>query len=216
MFCSPRLSDRWTCETLDDALVGGHTKQEESTQALWNRRRTHFYAILGFSPFVIRMMKISFMLLLCGAAAFSCTTKKGDIPEVPSQEVNDYPEITLRLTDGNEIPARKLSGNNIFVLFQPDCDHCQEEAIFIEQRLEDFKDYTLYFISSADAQSITAFAENFNLHKKENVRFAWTSTEGVLNHYGPIQTPSVYIYSNGRLKQSFNGQTDVQNIIDAL
>ena len=86
----------------------------------------------------------------------------------------------------------------------------------IEQRLSDFKDYTLYFISSAPLEQISSFAEMFRLQNKNNVKFAWTTTEGVLNHYGAIRTPSVYIYSNGKLKGSFNGQTDIENIINAL
>ena len=65
-------------------------------------------------------------------------------------------------------------------------------------------------------EQITDFAKSFKLDEKENVRFAWTTSEGVLTYYGPIPTPSVYIYANGRLKQSFNGQTDIENILNAL
>jgi hypothetical protein len=130
--------------------------------------------------------------------------------------VNEYPDIVLRLADGSETRAKSLEGNNIFVLFQPDCDHCQEEAIQIGQRLEEFRNYRLYFISSAPMDQITRFAETFQLHNKENVKFAWTTTQGVLDNYGPIPTPSVYVYSEGRLKKSFNGQTDIENILGAL
>ena len=129
---------------------------------------------------------------------------------------NEYPGIVLRLMDGQEIQAKQLSGNNVFVLFQPDCDHCQHEAVSIEQRLEDFNNYTLYFISSAPTEDIVAFAENFGLNQKSNVKFAWTATQGVLDNYGPIQTPSIYIYSDGRLKKYFNGQTDIETILSAL
>ena len=110
----------------------------------------------------------------------------------------------------------RLYGGNVFVLFQPECDHCQEEAIQIEQRLQEFRNYTLYFISSAPMEQIDGFARNFGLHEKENVKFAWTSTQGVLDHYGPIPTPSVYVYADGRLRQSFKGQTPVDTILKSL
>ncbi len=162
------------------------------------------------------MARILSISLVVAAAAFGCSTKNSEKFDTTVVSVNEYPDIILRLADGREVSTKKLEGNNLFIFFQPDCDHCQEEAIFIEQRLGEFKDYTLYFISSAPMESIIGFAENFRLDKKNNVLFAWSSTEGVLNHYGPIQTPSVYIYSDGRLKHSFNGQTDVGSIVEAL
>jgi len=161
-----------------------------------------------------------FLVLLCTGLSACSSEKKEESKEArPSearQQRNEYPDLVLKLTDGQDISAKQLTGNNVFILFFPDCDHCQEEAVSIEQRLEDFKNYTLYFISSAPMVQITSFAKTFQLHNKDNVKFAWTTTEGVLNHYGAVSTPSIYIYSNGELKGSFNGQTDVGNIIKAL
>ena len=170
-------------------------------------------------------MKASFLglFIFCLATCTSCSSpEKEDDKSAESngaasvQSTNQYPDLLLKLTDGEEISTRKLKGKNVFVLFQPDCDHCQEEAVMIEQRIKDFEGYTLYFISSAPVEQIKSFAETFQLHNKPNVNFAWTSTEGVLTHYGPIPTPSVYIYADGKLKRSFNGQTDIDTILGAL
>lgn len=166
------------------------------------------------------MPRIFFALSLTLIALFACTTKKEQPNAHPAPQevasINEYPNISLRLTDGKELQAKTLKGNNVFVLFQPECDHCQEEAIQIEQRLDEFRNYTLYFISSAPMEQIDGFARNFGLHEKENVKFAWTSTQGVLDHYGPIPTPSVYVYADGRLRQSFKGQTPVDTILKSL
>jgi hypothetical protein len=170
--------------------------------------RLYFY--FSFMP------KISFGLFLLVITLFACSAKKEKQQKPSASIINEYPSLLLTLANGNQVSTTNLEGKNIFVLFQPECDHCQEEAVQIEQRLEEFKDYTLYFISSSPMDQITAFARNFNLDNKDNVTFAWTSTEGVLNHYGPIPTPSVYIYSNGKLMRSFKGQTDIENIIGAL
>ena len=164
-------------------------------------------------------MKLLISLILLFAFA-SCAHKEQKHEDQPASattgQENDYPEISLRFKDGQEIQAKQLNGNNIFIMFQPDCDHCQEEAVSIEQRLEEFRNYTLYFISSAPMESIEAFADNYGLDSKSNVKFAWTATQGVLDNYGPIQTPSIYIYANGRLKKYFNGQTDIETILEAL
>lgn len=131
-------------------------------------------------------------------------------------ETSDYPDLVLALEEGGELSTKTLGGNNVFIFFQPDCRHCQLEAISIEERLDEFQNYTLYFISSGAMEAITAFAESFDLDNRENVRFARASTQSVLDHYGPIQTPSVYIYSDGKLKASFNGQTDIERVLKAL
>lgn len=162
------------------------------------------------------MSKIFYGLFVFHLMLIACSSKKGETAEISMHQVNEYPNFILTFENGGKLPARELQGKNVFVLFQPDCDHCQEEAIQFEQRLGEFKEYTLYFISSSPMENIMTFARTFNLDAKENVKFAWTSTEGVLNHYGPIQTPSVYIYSSGKLKKVFNGQTDIENILAAL
>ena len=167
------------------------------------------------------MVKIASLLLVAGFVFLACKQKQQEasdmtVPDPVALQVNEYPDIILRSENGEQISAKQLTGNNVFILFQPDCDHCQEEAVQIEQRLEEFKDYTLYFISSAPMESIVAFSKSFGLNSKENVKFAWTATEGVLTYYGPIQTPSVYVYSDGHLKGSFNGQTEIDNILNML
>ena len=162
------------------------------------------------------MSKIFYGLFVFHLMLMACSSKKEETAEISMNQVNEYPNIILTFENGGTLPARELKGNNVFVLFQPDCDHCQEEAIQFEQRLKEFNEYTLYFISSSPMENIMTFARNFNLDAKEKVKFAWTSTEGVLNHYGSIQTPSVYIYSSGKLKKVFNGQTEIENILAAL
>ncbi|MGC1241158.1 MAG: redoxin domain-containing protein [Chryseosolibacter sp.] len=166
------------------------------------------------------MSKITYVLLVLPLLFSGCSSREQDKPDnVPAQsapQVNEYPPLVLRFENGEELSTKNLKGKNVFVLFQPDCSHCQEEAIHIEQRLGEFKDYNLYFISSSAMDQIMGFAKDFKLDEKKNVKFAWTNPEGVLTYYGPIPTPSVYIYSNGKMKQSFNGQTEIDTILQAL
>jgi len=159
------------------------------------------------------MMKAICSLMVL-TIVLGCSSKKEQ--ESAQQVVNEYPPLILRLNNGDQVSAKNLTGKNVFVLFQPDCSHCQEEAVHIEQRLTEFKDYTVYFISSAPMDQITAFAKNFNLDDLAQVKFGWTAPEGVLTYYGPIPTPSVYIYADGKLRHKFNGQTDIENILGAL
>ena len=168
------------------------------------------------------MSKFQYGLILTALVAVACSSQTEEKSGKEKQNLrndqstNEYPDLTLTLIGGDSVLARTFRGNNILIFFQPDCRHCQIEAMNIEQRLDAFTDYRLYFISSSSLDAIQAFAESFDLDDKENVKFGWASTQSVLDHYGPIQTPSLYIYSNGKLKQAFNGQTEIEDIINAL
>src|SRR5688500_15986676 len=104
------------------------------------------------------MYRLFLLVVALQLAAVACSQKKAE-NSVPAsvQAVNEYPDLLLRLGDGTEIRTKELTGKNVFVLFQPDCDHCQQVAVQIEQRLEEFKNYTLYFISSSPMENIMAF-----------------------------------------------------------
>lgn len=214
---------RRTIPTLDDALVGRHPKQEERDSSIWNRWCDQLRIVLGNVTTILTLMsKLVYSWFVTASIMVGCSTgtqEKSDAKEerqAPVQTFNEYPDLQFALLNGETLSTKSLEGNNVFIFFQPDCRHCQIEAMNIEQRLDQFKDYNLYFVSSSTPESIRAFAESLGLDGRKNVNFAWASTMSVLNHYGPIKTPSVYIYSGGRLRKSFNGQTEIENIIEAL
>lgn len=150
-------------------------------------------------------------------ALTGCAKKEKEAEQKPVAMPNDLPAMTISLADGKTIDAKTLTGKNVLILFQPDCDHCQHEAEDIREQLASFTGYTLYFVSSAPMAEIQKFAADYKLTGNSNVVFGWTATENVLNNFGPIQAPSVYIYTDqGKLVQQFNGQTDVSVILKYL
>jgi peroxiredoxin len=153
----------------------------------------------------------------------ACVKKEKPVEEVVEKEKaptvikNERPVMTFTLTDGGQVDAHELDDKMVLVLFQPDCDHCQMEAKQIKNRLEAFKDYELYFISSHPMALIQEFAKDYQLVNIPNVHFGYTSVQSVWNNYGGISAPSIYIYSKeGRLVESFEGQVDVEVVIKYL
>ena len=133
-----------------------------------------------------------------------------------SASVNEQPSIPLVLLDNTQVNVKDLKGKNALVFFQPDCDHCQREAQEFERNLEAFTGTTLYFITSGPMEEIKAFADTYKLSGHSNVHFAFTEALNVLNSYGPISAPSVYIYSDDhKLVKGFNGETPIERIISA-
>lgn len=131
--------------------------------------------------------------------------------------VNDLPYLNFTKLDGAVITAHDLPGKTILVMFNSDCDHCQREAKEISEKINLFKDYTLYFLASDPAENIQKFAVDYGLANLGNVIFGRAEVPDVIQTFGPIATPSVYIYSQEkRLVKYFNGETKVADIVSFL
>ena len=127
---------------------------------------------------------------------------------------NDLPDMSITLLDGTLLKTKGLPGKTVLVLFQTDCDHCQREATDIERNILGFSTSTLYFITSSSITEIEKFARDYKLNEHKNVHFASTSTENILNNFGPIETPSIYVYSKEhRLVKSFNGEVSIAEVL---
>ncbi len=144
--------------------------------------------------------------------------KQTESVEVPVKIlVNQLPDIKLVGIDGSVQYARELTGKNVLVLFNTDCDHCQREAKEIRNQIKAFESYSVWFVASDSFENLRDFAKTYDLINQLNVRFARTEVMEVINNFGAISTPSVYIYSDDRqLKKSINGETPIEDIIKYL
>ncbi|MHA6246786.1 peroxiredoxin family protein [Pontibacter sp. CAU 1760] len=130
---------------------------------------------------------------------------------------NDLPMLPMLLQDGSRVIAKNLKGKTVLVLYQPDCDHCQREATQIQENLEAFEGYKVYFVSDAGFAQQRQFAETYKLADLKNVHFATTTINDILEQVGPIEAPSLFVYSEeGRLVKSFIGETPIEQILPVL
>lgn len=137
--------------------------------------------------------------------------------EAQIQQAADMPNILLIKPDKSQIFTKDIQGKSVLVLFQPDCDHCQREAVQIREHLKAFQDYAVYFISSAPLEEIEQFAEEYNLKGNFNISFAHTDLMNILDNFGAVETPSLYIYSeNQKLVKAFNGETPIGLILQHI
>lgn len=167
----------------------------------------------------IKMKKILLACAVLMVFSFSCVKKSA--PEsastTPASPVNDLPSMTLHLADGSQVQAKNLTGSTIIVLFQPDCDHCQREAKAISENAKSFQNYTLYFVSSVGFPELEAFARQYELNAMTNVHFANTEVQSIIDNFGSIPAPSLYVYNNlGKLTTKFNGETDITDILKSI
>ena len=168
------------------------------------------------------MKKTSMGLIIAVAAIiFNCNRppeKKEIIKESkPVQVTNEYPNMTLIMTDGSLRMTKELPAKSILFLYFPDCDHCQREALETSNHLKAFENYSLWFITTANYKDIERFARDYKLFGYANIHFVRTEMQDVINNFGAIPTPSVYIFSEEKkLIKGFNGETKIEEIIKWL
>jgi peroxiredoxin len=166
------------------------------------------------------MKKITIALLLSlTAVGFLFQGKSSGRKKSPitTQEVNEYPAMNLIMSDGSSRSARNLPPKSVLILYFPDCDHCQREATEISNHLEAFKNYQVWFISTASYADIQRFSIQYKLMGHHNIHFVRTETQDVLSNFGGIPTPSVFIYSvEKRLVKAYKGETKIEEILKYL
>lgn len=136
---------------------------------------------------------------------------------VATAAITDLPKLPLTTLDGTQLMANELEGGTVLVLFQPDCDHCQREATQIRENIAAFDAYKIYFVSDANLPQLSQFAQTYKLADQDNVYFAQTTLNDILNQVGPIEAPSLFVYSpEGRLVKSFIGETPIEEILKVL
>lgn len=129
----------------------------------------------------------------------------------------DLPWLPITQLDGSTTLVKDIKGKTVLVLFQPDCDHCQRETVQIRENLSHFDEYELYFVSDADLPQISKFAQDYQLAGIDNIHFAQATINDIIQTVGPIQSPSLFVYSkNGRLVKSFMGETPIEQILPHL
>jgi peroxiredoxin len=201
-------------------VVGRHSEPEEGYKTLWNCSAVLLRDLLVI-VFLCKMKTYQKIigLMLIVAISMSCQKKEEATNTTPAPAVatNDLPTMPITLLDSTTIQAKSITGNFILILFQPDCDHCQREAQEFQKNLAAFDNYVLYFVSSVTIAETEAFAKQYGLSGHANVKFGVTAVENVLNNFGAISAPSMYIYNgSGKLVKKFNGETDIQQIVEAI
>jgi peroxiredoxin len=196
---------------MDATLVGGRAKPKESDQDLRDNcpeliTPIHLNSLLFMKILIAGILSIA-VIVCCSNSSLQ---KESEVQQIKS----DLPNLSIQLNDGSKVSVKDLPGKVALILFFPDCDHCQREAAQIQKNINGFKDYTLYFISSASFEEINHFATTYQLHNYKNVVFARTESQNVIDVLGPIETPTLYLFDkNGKLIETFSGEVAIEVVL---
>jgi thiol-disulfide isomerase/thioredoxin len=206
------------------ALVGRHAEQAEGDQGIWRSGDCLLCCVLD--TLLYMKLKNVFMWALATIAVIAGLTFFWDKKEKqaavttaqPTVEtsLNELPNLAIRFGDQSTQNLNTLTGDVVLVFFNPDCDHCQQEAEQIAANKEVFANWQMYFIASVDAKSAEEFGVKYKL-TDANYHFAAAGVGEVFNAIGPLtQVPTILVYKNSKFVQKFEGVTPVDKLKQAL
>jgi len=94
-----------------------------------------------------------------------------------------------KVTNAN-LPSGRLS---LFVLVDPDCEHCQRMVSSMDAASATFNKAAIYMVSVSDLARLSAFAHRYC----PQLRASWLtdSQNEFISRFHPIRAPALFLYS---------------------
>ena len=94
------------------------------------------------------------------------------------------------------------------MLFNPTCEHCQEEAYIIEQNIDKFKKTKILFMAASGMENYMEFFRNTTKHSQyPKIIVGLDSANYIDDVYMYTSLPQINIYDKNRqLIKVFNGE----------
>ena len=138
--------------------------------------------------------------------------KKIEAKKVFSQQIKRIPKTNTFQWIGKQAPNNDTP--TIILFFNPDCDHCQYEAKAILEHQSDFKTTNFWWVTTVDSSAINTFSKKYHLDKLPKHFFAKLPAEKVVQTFGSVSVPHIFIYDKaGVLQKEFRGETKIEALL---
>jgi thioredoxin-related protein len=138
--------------------------------------------------------------------------KKIEAKKIFSQQIKRIPKTNTFQWMSKQVPNN--DAKTIILFFNPDCDHCQYEAQAILEHPSDFVNTNFWWVTTVDSLAINDFSKKYHLDKLSNHYFAKLPVEKVVETFGSVSVPHIFIYDKtGVLQKEFRGETKIEALL---
>jgi thioredoxin-related protein len=139
-------------------------------------------------------------------------------PDPPYKRFPTIPPLKLLLTDSTTIFTDKDLKKNkplFFILFSPDCEHCQKETEELIQKIDSFKNIQIVMATFMTVDKIRPFYENYKLHRFPNIVVGYDTQHMLATYYRISFTPFLAFYDKkGNLIDGFQGALPLTKVLE--
>lgn len=128
------------------------------------------------------------------------------------------PEFSFDEIDGTKLTKAEVTPGKpaLVFYFDPDCDHCQEIARRINEKISAFDNATVLFVTFSDMEMLQAFPAKHvpNSVGKKNFHFANDTNYKFDSYFGYSEAPTIHIYNSKGVKAKvFRKEVEVSEIL---
>ncbi len=162
------------------------------------------------------MKRILFSLLLALCAVSAHAQTEGTPPYLKNPVI---PAFKLLLTDSATIfnTASIPKGKPVlFIMFSPDCHHCEELTVNIIKNMDRLKNVRIYMLSPMSLSMIKNFYDVLKLAKYKNITVGKDHEFFFPNYYNAYDLPFMVVYDkNKKLVKALSRDASIDDIVNA-
>ena len=130
------------------------------------------------------------------------------------------PEFTVyKASDSTTFTRDDLKKNKptVFIIFSPECEHCQHETDALIKDIKKFKNTQILMITWLPYSEMVEFYKKYKIANYPNIMMARDTKFFFLPYFKVRNLPSIYIYDkSGKFKKTFEGSVAMDEILSFL
>ena len=133
-------------------------------------------------------------------------------PTIPSFTVYKAPDSTAFTR--NNLKEKK---ETVFMIFSPDCEHCQHETEALLKDIDKLKNTQIIMITYLPYEEMITFYKNYKIANYPQITMARDSKFFFPVFFKVRNLPSIFVYDKkGNFKKNFEGNVKIDSIAEAL
>lgn len=156
---------------------------------------------------------ILFIFSIISISAFAQTQT-----DPPYKRFPTVPPLKLLLVDSTTVFTDKDLKKNkplFFILFSPDCEHCQKETEELISKIDSFKNIQIVMATFMTVDKIKPFYENYKLDRFSNIVVGYDMQHMLSTYYRISYTPFLAFYDKkGNLIDGFQGALPLSKVLE--
>lgn len=130
------------------------------------------------------------------------------------------PQFTIyKASDSTKFTREDLKKkkSTVFIIFSPDCEHCQHETEALIANIDKFKNAQIVMVEYLSHGQMVKFYKDYKIENYHNIIMG-RDTKFFLPVFFKVESlPAIYVYDKkGKFKQAFSGSVKMDKIADAL
>jgi thiol-disulfide isomerase/thioredoxin len=162
-------------------------------------------------------MKSTLLLLLNLGLAIVCFSQADSLPVY--KRFPYIPQFTIyKAPDSTEFTRENLKKKpTIFIIFSPDCEHCQRETKDLLTNIDKFKKTQIVMVTYLPYEEMMQFYKDYKIANYPMITMGRDTKFFFPVFYSVGNFPSIFVYDkDGDLKQSFEGTVSIDKIVAAF